>query len=787
MNHYTVYKSERERKMLKRYFPDNIYNELPCGLAKFKSNDSIEIIYANETYYDYFSNGLSDELNISEKDKKFVHDNIKKLEEGERKNLYYKCDTRLGNGRMICISISKTADDFVIGVLWDITEKYNELKMEKDKYAMAMSNVDNIVFEHDILNNEATIYIPSGVGKEIGHINIQDYYNYLKNEMVHPDDCEFYLSHIYNTAEKVLSVRLKLPNSSDYEWYRIYRHFEIGEDGNASRIYGVICNIEDEKRHEKELKQKIEMDPILKIYNRNAAVDRINEYLKNNPDRRDYALFVLDIDDFKSVNDTYGHLYGDAVIAKAAEILKDTVGEKGIVGRYGGDEFFVFMNAVSNKEICDAADAILENISKFRVTEDKSVTCSIGIALGEYFEISPDYKAMFAKADKALYSVKRNGKAHWEVYSEKEMSRNTGYAIEYESDDTLNDEELMDSRDMMKVFLELSANAKTSDSAIYKIIRYVAEQFDMNWLQIMQVNCKEDLITIKYEWCSDPDFRNNAGRSGYYIHSDIQAFRERFEKHPIFVITPENIAGFSPKFQHEFEKNMRYAVLYNANITTDDSFYMFVCTRFDKENAWKKEETLKLNAATKLMTMYVSQADKETENERRFKRMADYDKKTGMYNMQKFYEQIGRLRKLAVENDESVAVIHTDIKDFLSFNRKFGIYDGDEVIIAFANHINNNDNPESNINAHIDGTDIFVSAMRIKNDDREFIDEIEKVNKAFCEVQNEKYPGANLILKTGIYILKSNDMGGEGLDKALVAKRSVKDFKESFCVLYEGE
>lgn len=773
--------------MPKNYFPNRLYNELPCGLAEFKNNDDFEIVYANEIYYSCFSNGISDKLNISADDKQNALGIIKKIAPGNKEEICYKCDTQRGKGRTVCMTFRKSGNDHIIGAFGDVTEQCHELRSEKDKYAMAISSVDNIVFEHNILTDDAIIYLPSDNGESIEPINIEKYNDYMKNVMLHEEDCEFFFNHIYNTDEKALSVRLKMPNSDCYEWHRMYRHFEIASDGKPSRIYGTICNIEDEKRHEKELKQKIEMDPILKIYNRNAAVDRINEYLKNNPDRRDYALFVLDIDDFKSVNDTYGHLYGDAVIAKAAEILKDTVGDRGIVGRYGGDEFFVFLHAAGNEVIRAVADEILVNISQFRVIDDKSVTCSIGIALGEYFEDTPDYKALFGKADEALYSVKKNGKAHWEIYNEKAMAGNTGYAIEYEAEYALNDEELLGSRDMMKVFLELSEGAKTSDSAIYKIIRYVAEMFGIDWLQIMQVNCKEDLITIKYEWCNSPSFRNNAGRSGYYIHSDIQLFREHFEEHPILVINPENTKGFSPKFQREFEKNMKNAVVYNANITKDDSFYMFVCTRFDKENQWDKEESLKLNAATKLMTMYVSQADRETENERRFKKLADYDRKTGMYNMQKFYEQIGRLRKLAVENDESVAMIHTDIHHFLDFNRKFGLNKGDEVLIAFSKYINSNDTPEKNINVHIDGTDIFVSAMRIKNDDKEFVEEIARINKGFCEIQNKKYPGANLILKTGIYILKPDDIGGDALDWAVMAKRSVKDFKESFCVLYNEE
>lgn len=774
--------------MKRSYFPDKAYNEIPCGLVAFKIGDDLEIVYANEKYYSGYADENSENLNIIDSDKDVIFKLKEKLEKDSTSEVYYTCNTGNGERRRVSMAVCRYDSELFLGALRDVTEQYDiirRLRNDKMKYAEALCSSNSTVFEYSLIDDTSILYVPSA---ETNDIEVQHFFgfkDYMTNEMIYPNDLKFFFKHVYNDEEKILSARMKMPNDKEWKWYRIHRHFEYNKDGKLVRIFGTICNIEDEKRHENELKQKIEMDPVLKIYNRNAAVDRINKYLQDNPDRRDYALLVMDIDDFKSVNDTYGHLYGDAVIAMAADTLKEIAGNNGILGRYGGDEFFMFLKAADNETVCKTADEIVEKIKKVHITDGKYVTCSIGIALGSSFDYGPDYKSMFEKADSALYSVKNNGKSHWELYDEKEMSQNTGHAIDYESENNADDSELLNSRDMMKVFLELSAGAKTSDAAIYKIIRYVAEKFSIDWMQIMQVNCHEDLITIKYEWCNDVNFRNNAGRSGYYVHSDIMMFRTYFEKNPVFVICPENTSGFSMKFQREFEKNMRYAVLYNANITKDDSFYMFVCTRFDKENNWQENESEELNTATKIMTMYVSQADKETENERRFKAMIDYDKKTGLYTMQKFYEQIGRLRKFAAENDERVAIIHTDISNFLGFNRTFGIEKGDDLLIAFAKHINGNEKPERSISAHIDGTDVFLSAVRIKSDDRDFIKEIDGVNKRFCDIQNKKYDGANIIMKTGIYILKNNDISGDGMDLAIIAKRRVKDFSESFCALYE--
>lgn len=765
------------------------YETLPCGIIVFSIDKNIKLLYANKYYYDNFSDGIKNLFNIYAQDEILLKTAVGEMSGSEPLKTEYNFSVN-GESKRASVLISVFNESSFLGVISDITECYSKLhetQEEKQRFEEALCRTNNIVFESDALARNTKMYIPSKNGRGFDIMSMTGGEDRLTVENLHPNDRSSFFERICNPAEKTLALRMKLKNDNDWKWYRIDRQFGYDDDGKPVRMFGIINDIDKEKTHEKELQQQLEIDSELKIYNRNAAVSKINMYLSKQTGQNKFALLVLDIDDFKNINDTYGHLYGDAVIAMVAEKLRELAEHCGIVGRYGGDEFFVFLEDMKRDEIIDIADKILHSIASLRVAGDGCITCSIGIALSDMFDTVPKYKDMFEKADKALYSVKRNGKAQWRTYDEDTMGGDMGgHAIDYEAEDNAADEELLKSRDLTKVFIELSADEKTSDAAMYKIIRYIAEKFNIDWFQIMQVNCTEDLVTIKYEWCSDTDFKNNAGRSGYYVHSDIARFRECFEKNPIFVITPESTDGFSPKFQREFEKNMRYSAVYIANITANDTFYMFVCTRFDKDNKWKDDEAFELNTATKLMTMYVSQADRETDNERRYREMVDFERKTGLYTMAKFYEQLGRLRKIAAENDEEVAIIHTDFHRFINFNRQFGLEAGDNMLIGFANSIQRNDDPEHSIATHIDSTDIFISAKRIAKGDRSFIDAIDKINKNFCNEQNKIYNGANIILKSGIYILKRNDTGGDALDWAVMAKDEVKDFNESFCAVYEG-
>ncbi len=771
--------------MAKKYFDGGMYNSLPCGIVLFKANDVLEIVNANKAYYGMYAQGNEETLNIHPEDKEKCLELVKNISDFSEEADIFRT---VSENKIAYLHIRACGDGTFLGTLWDITKQYEIIKkMEKERniYAMALRTSDNLIFEHDIIKNTATIYIPSKDKREIKEEHISDYENYMRNGGVENDYIEFFFKLVYNKDEKIISTRMKLPGDEEFTWYRMHRQFEYDESGSLIRIYGIINNIEDEKKQEKELKRRIEMDPTLNVYNRNAAVDRINEYLKKHPDRRDFALLVMDIDDFKHINDTYGHLYGDTVIEMAANTLNEVIGATGIVGRYGGDEFFAFIRENTDEQLCKKADEILKAFGKLHSGSDEPVNCSIGIALGTSYDKNVTYKDMFDKADKALYYVKNTGKARWAIFDEEKMSEISGYAIGYETLD-VNSKDLLESKDMMKVFLELSAGAKSSDNVIARIMRYITERFEFDRIRVLYVDCKDDLISIKHDWCSELDYRSFSSKSGYYVHSDIMRFYDYFCENPIFEIKPKNADGFSLKFVREFEKNQKNEALYIANTTSDNYFYMFECVRFGNERPWKEEECQELNVATKILTMYVAQADKETENERILREQLDIDRKTGLYAMGKFYEQIGKLRKLAAERDESVAVIHTDINNFLAFNMKFGQEAGDDVIVDFSQHIMGNKDPDRSIAAHIDGTDIFISALRIENDDRQFIKDIEDVNKSFCDIQNEKYPGANIILKTGIYILKPEDVNGDGLDKALLAKRSVKEFAESFCELYEN-
>jgi diguanylate cyclase (GGDEF)-like protein len=158
-------------------------------------------------------------------------------------------------------------------------------------------------------------------------------------------------------------------------------------------------------------------DKMTGLYNKNTITDYAMNLMQSK-DHSPFYFFLMDIDNFKSVNDTFGHMKGDEIITDVAHIAKEFVGDNGVVGRIGGDEFMLVLENVSTEH---DLRIILKNIRK--TVEEKyqdmgnnvCVTVSMGGAL--FPEDAFDYESMFTLADKMLYLAKTKGRNRYVFYS----------------------------------------------------------------------------------------------------------------------------------------------------------------------------------------------------------------------------------------------------------------------------------------------------------------------------------------------------------------------------------
>lgn len=158
------------------------------------------------------------------------------------------------------------------------------------------------------------------------------------------------------------------------------------------------------------LEEIIQLDALTKLYNRIAIENKIDEHLMNTNDC--HAFFMLDIDNFKSINDSLGHPTGDTILVEIANILKNLFNQNVLIGRIGGDEFVIYFTQYYQDHIIyKNAQRIIHAVNKLSKKYHIHISCSIGIALS-----SPQYNSfskLFSLADKGLYKSKDDGKGRY--------------------------------------------------------------------------------------------------------------------------------------------------------------------------------------------------------------------------------------------------------------------------------------------------------------------------------------------------------------------------------------
>lgn len=213
-------------------------------------------------------------------------------------------------------------------------------------------------------------------------------------------------------------IKIKLSNDcTEYEWFElsVYALWRESSRGSQVTFLGKFLNVNDQKRENDRLRKVALNDPLTQILNRRALFERVKGLLETKTAKY-AALCFVDVDNFKSINDTFGHAFGDVVLQNVAQRLKQCIGESDLIGRIGGDEFVIFFHSLSSdREVEEKVNAICQELHA--IQDGCSISGSIGVA--RYPQDGADCKVLLYKADQALYLTKKNGKDGYHLYNEE--------------------------------------------------------------------------------------------------------------------------------------------------------------------------------------------------------------------------------------------------------------------------------------------------------------------------------------------------------------------------------
>jgi diguanylate cyclase (GGDEF)-like protein/PAS domain S-box-containing protein len=428
---------ESEKKVTKAALELNkITNSIRAGLVHFVLEDNCKILYASKGFYDLLGYEKSEAKTLNKITLiDFIDpkgDNFLECVEKQLDNDTIRSEVRMiakdgkvlnmlmnGNG-----SIGKDGRHTISVVFVDITEQkqmQDMILLDGERYRIATELSKDILFEYHLQKDEMVI---AEKYRDLFGRNpiIQQYVRSCsgRREYVHPDDWGIYLElcQEFSEGKSIIETEFRLKDRlGDFIWCQLKGKTIYDDDKKPVRIIGKLVNVDVQKRELEALEYKATRDPLTGVYNKEVTIKKIDKFISGNKNNKHMLMFI-DFDDFKKVNDTFGHLHGDKVLTYVISRIKEVFSEGEIIGRIGGDEFVAFSgNITSVEEVLKKAETLMNALGTTYTDDGRSIPISGSIGIAIYPEDGLHYEQLMERADKALYRVKEQGKNNYMMYS----------------------------------------------------------------------------------------------------------------------------------------------------------------------------------------------------------------------------------------------------------------------------------------------------------------------------------------------------------------------------------
>lgn len=300
---------------------------------------------------------------------------------------------------------------FTLASVFYISSRQRKLLFAKRRFKVAVGRSTRAVFQYDLSRDRFTIL------SQYYNINLPEDKKYLTMtgflKLVHPADRKVFqttFASIGKSGNASATIRIsQLCGSGDYRWYHIDASRLASVGRGSDFVLGSIEDIDESEKERLILRIKATTDPLTGLYDRAETQRIVNERLMK-LDANEFSTFcIIDIDNFKCINDRYGHECGDRALLFFAERLKATFRFEDVLGRLGGDEFVVYMALTSDKEVINRRFAELTESLRSGSKELglPEISCSLGYITAKQGDC---FQSVYKRADEEMYKAKTAGK-----------------------------------------------------------------------------------------------------------------------------------------------------------------------------------------------------------------------------------------------------------------------------------------------------------------------------------------------------------------------------------------
>lgn len=652
--------------------------------------------------------------------------------------------------------------------------QFNDNKrMEKMKIIFKNSLL--IPFEYRIKEDKLIVYDSDfQIVKEISN-----YLSYIKSKStIHPEDrwkaIEFYQEKCEGTLEiRVIdenqSIRRKTIETT------LYR-----DDEYQDIMLGCVRDMTAAKQREQKLEDQAQKDSLTHLYNHSVGKKLINEYLNRKNPYDSCGLIVVDIDYFKNVNDTYGHLTGDIVLQNIAKLFVSLFDNKDIIMRVGGDEFVIFLKDISHPTLVKKVMKLIKSVKKIEFEGlNLTITCSAGVCFLPENISGYTYNQVFNNADWALYRAKAYGRNQY-VFCDS-LQRFESMKTEKENID-------IDARylqnDIVSSAFEIFEKMNSFQSAIELLLEVIGLRLHLDRISILHTNIKEKKVNKQYQWVNDGIPEVLPSTVSFQKEDFITLFQS-YNEHGVTVLQYDQMDMYSKEAAELLVQGGAKTVVYAAMYCEGKYIGAISYVTCRNQRQWSKQNLYQIGELTKIIAAHLEKHLAINSVNQSIVSTPGYDRLTGLLTFSKFREEVERF--IVGGYVKSHVMVYSDFENFTYINQKFGYAVGDQLLKEFSHFIIGTLEKEEEVyftRVVSDQFIIFIPYDKLDTAEQN----VNKINQLFISQCALSYPGMKLKIRTGIYHVKPDCISAaSAIDAANYARKSITGDAEITVKLYDEE
>lgn len=519
----------------------------------------------------------------------------------------------------------------------------------------------------------------------------------------------------------------------------------------------LVKDINDKKTGEQEILERLKTDSLTGLLNRRASIESINSILKSSSTEQMHAIIMVDIDNFKQLNDTMGHQFGDKMLNEIAKDLRSILRADDIVGRLGGDEFVILLKNMVSQDLLKKKIISINEFLYRRVNSELIISGSLGVAI--YPRDGQIFEELYQNADIALYEAKklgRNQHAFFQTYMASDDWKPYHItpidAVRERGEPFSEKESLTDG--------VRSQSDKCSDE--YLKLKHYEERCH---IVLEQTN------TIMLEWNAETkSYYSSSLASQFTLAGNLESLKSQY------CIREEDI------FPEDWPIAKKIAIETKRGAERVEMIVRL--KKIDGSYPWCKFVlTIKRdNNRIRWMLITINDVDEAVKNRKSLEYRAEYDEVTGHLNYSRFKMDVAKL--LQERGNIKYSLWYCDIKNFKLINDIYGYEVGDHVL-QYWTKIIEQESKEQEVFSRV-MADHF-SALKRYEDRDDLTLYFQRVAKKLSEYKGFRGKAFRVEIVSGIYCIETEEdvlNVEEMINRANIAQKSVKQLGGSHVAFY---